>query len=56
MHDVFAKLQVKLHCTEKALEMITKQAMVKNTCARGLRALLESIPTEAIFEVLLLHL
>ncbi|CAN6999220.1 unnamed protein product [Brassica rapa subsp. trilocularis] len=42
---------VKLHCTEKALEMISKQAMVKNTCARGLRALLESILTEAIFEI-----
>jgi len=45
------KFQVKLHFTEKALEIISKQAMVKNTGARGLRALLESILTEAMFEV-----
>ena len=44
-------LQVKLHFTEKALRLIAKKAMAKNTGARGLRALLESILTEAMFEV-----
>ncbi|XP_010478757.1 PREDICTED: CLP protease regulatory subunit CLPX3, mitochondrial-like isoform X2 [Camelina sativa] len=44
-------IRVKLHFTEKALEIISKQAMVKNTGARGLRALLESILTEAMFEI-----
>ena len=42
---------VKLHFTEKALGIISKLAMVKNTGARGLRALLESILTEAMFEI-----
>ncbi|XP_010451689.1 PREDICTED: CLP protease regulatory subunit CLPX3, mitochondrial-like [Camelina sativa] len=45
-------IRVKLHFTEKALEIISKQAMVKNTGARGLRALLESILTEAMFEMI----
>lgn len=45
------EFQVKLHFTEKALRMIAKKAMVKNTGARGLRALLESILTEAMYEV-----
>ncbi|CAH2035157.1 unnamed protein product [Thlaspi arvense] len=42
---------VKLHFTEKALGVISKLAMVKNTGARGLRALLGSILTEAMFEI-----
>jgi len=50
------KLQVKLHFTEKALRLIAKKAMTKNTGARGLRALLEIILTEAMFEVSKCHL
>ncbi|CAM9002798.1 unnamed protein product [Rhodiola kirilowii] len=42
---------VKLHYTEKALKMIAKKAMVKNTGARGLRAILESTLTEAMYEI-----
>lgn len=45
------KLQVKLHFTDDALRLIAKKAMAKNTGARGLRALLENILTEAMFEV-----
>ncbi|CAN8290199.1 unnamed protein product [Cochlearia groenlandica] len=48
---LFSMNNVKLHFTEKALAIISKQAMVKNTGARGLRALLESILTEAMFEI-----
>ncbi|XP_010529710.1 PREDICTED: CLP protease regulatory subunit CLPX3, mitochondrial [Tarenaya hassleriana] len=48
---LFSMNNVKLHFTEKALELIAKQAMVKNTGARGLRALLENILTEAMYEI-----
>ncbi|RDX69381.1 CLP protease regulatory subunit CLPX3, mitochondrial, partial [Mucuna pruriens] len=48
---LFSMNDVKLHYTEKALRLIAKKAMAKNTGARGLRALLESILTEAMFEV-----
>ncbi|CAN8314109.1 unnamed protein product [Cochlearia groenlandica] len=48
---LFSMNDVKLHFTENALKMISKQAMVKNTGARGLRALLESILTESMFEI-----
>lgn len=48
---LFSMNNVKLHFTEKALGIISKLAMVKNTGARGLRALLESILTEAMFEI-----
>ncbi|KFK45073.1 hypothetical protein AALP_AA1G339900 [Arabis alpina] len=48
---LFSMNNVKLHFTEKALGLISKQAMVKNTGARGLRALLETILTEAMFEI-----
>ncbi|CAH2035169.1 unnamed protein product [Thlaspi arvense] len=48
---LFSMNNVKLHFTEKALGVISKLAMVKNTGARGLRALLESILTEAMFEI-----
>ncbi|KAH0896879.1 hypothetical protein HID58_046447 [Brassica napus] len=34
---------VKLHFTEKALRLIARKAITKNTGARGLRPLLESI-------------
>jgi ATP-dependent protease Clp ATPase subunit len=33
------------------LRLIAKRAMVKNTGARGLRSILESILTEAMYEV-----
>lgn len=46
-------LQVKLHFTEKALRLVAKKAMAKNTGARGLRAILENILTEAMFQVCL---
>ncbi|CAI8593520.1 unnamed protein product [Vicia faba] len=42
---------VKLHFTEKALKLIAKKAMSKNTGARGLRALIENILTDAMFEI-----
>nr|GMD48421.1 CLP protease regulatory subunit CLPX2, mitochondrial-like [Ipomoea batatas] len=44
-------LQVKLHFTDNALKMIAKKAIAKSTGARGLRSILESILTEAMFEV-----
>ncbi|KAA3489475.1 CLP protease regulatory subunit CLPX3, mitochondrial-like isoform X2 [Gossypium australe] len=43
--------QVKLYFTETALRLISKKAMAKNTGARGLRAILENILTEAMFEI-----
>ncbi|XP_019429052.1 PREDICTED: CLP protease regulatory subunit CLPX1, mitochondrial-like isoform X1 [Lupinus angustifolius] len=48
---LFSMNNVKLHFTEKALRLIAKRATAKNTGARGLRALLESILTEAMFEI-----
>ncbi|KAE8658729.1 ATP-dependent Clp protease ATP-binding subunit ClpX [Hibiscus syriacus] len=42
---------VKLYFTENALRLISKKAMAKNTGARGLRAILENILTEAMFEI-----
>lgn len=44
-------LQVNLHFTKNALRLIAKKAMAKNTGARGLRAILENILTEAMFQV-----
>jgi len=43
--------QVKLHFTENALRLIAKKAMAKNTGARGLRGILESILMESMYEV-----
>ncbi|KAJ8769962.1 hypothetical protein K2173_009044 [Erythroxylum novogranatense] len=48
---LFSMNKVKLHFTEGALRLIAKKAMAKNTGARGLRTLLESILTEAMFEI-----
>ncbi|MFS7970386.1 putative Clp protease, ATP-binding subunit ClpX, Clp ATPase [Helianthus anomalus] len=42
---------VKLHFTEKALRLIGQKAMVKNTGARGLRAILETLLTDAMYEI-----
>ncbi|XP_073114137.1 LOW QUALITY PROTEIN: CLP protease regulatory subunit CLPX1, mitochondrial [Elaeis guineensis] len=48
---LFSMNNVKLHVTEAALREIAKKAMVKNTGARGLRAILESTLTEAMYEI-----
>ncbi|CAA0837715.1 ATP-dependent Clp protease [Striga hermonthica] len=48
---LFKMNNVKLHFTEKALRMISNKAMTKNTGARGLRAILESLLTNAMYEV-----
>ncbi|CAN6272380.1 unnamed protein product [Urochloa humidicola] len=48
---LFEMNDVKLHFTEKALRLIAKRAIVKNTGARGLRSILESILTEAMYEI-----
>ncbi|XP_031269279.1 CLP protease regulatory subunit CLPX1, mitochondrial isoform X1 [Pistacia vera] len=42
---------VKLHFTESALRLIAKKAISKNTGARGLRSLLESILMDAMYEI-----
>lgn len=42
---------MKLHYTEKALRLIANKAMNKNTGARGLRAILENLLTDAMYEV-----
>ena len=43
--------QVKLHITENALKLIARKALTKNTGARGLRAILENILMDAMYEV-----
>ncbi|WRX30069.1 ATPase [Theobroma cacao] len=48
---LFSMNNVKLHFTSKALRLIAKKAMAKNTGARGLRAILEGILTEAMYEI-----
>ncbi|KAK7283711.1 hypothetical protein RIF29_13437 [Crotalaria pallida] len=48
---LFSMNNVKLYFSEKALRLIAKKAMAKNTGARGLRSLIESILTEAMFEI-----
>lgn len=47
---IFNMNNVNLHFTGNALRLIAKKAMAKNTGARGLRAILENILTEAMFE------
>ncbi|KAG2297047.1 hypothetical protein Bca4012_001518 [Brassica carinata] len=42
---------VKLHFTETALRLIARKAITKNTGARGLRALLESILMDSMYEI-----
>lgn len=49
--QILIHIQVKLHYTEKALRLIARKAMAKNTGARGLRAILETILTDAMYEV-----
>ncbi|MQM02046.1 hypothetical protein Taro_034801 [Colocasia esculenta] len=48
---MFSMNNVKLHFTDTSLRLISKKAMVKNTGARGLRAILENLLTEAMFEI-----
>ncbi|CAN6686698.1 unnamed protein product [Malus baccata var. baccata] len=48
---LFGMNNVKLHFMDNALRLIANKAMAKNTGARGLRALLESILTEAMYEI-----
>jgi len=48
---MFRMNSVNLHFTENALRLIAKKAMAKNTGARGLRAILENILTEAMFQI-----
>ncbi|KAK4476805.1 hypothetical protein RD792_015965 [Penstemon davidsonii] len=48
---IFGMNDVKLHFTDNAMRLIAKQAVAKNTGARGLRAILENVLTEAMFEV-----
>uniref|UniRef100_A0A2N9ICP8 Clp ATPase C-terminal domain-containing protein n=1 Tax=Fagus sylvatica TaxID=28930 RepID=A0A2N9ICP8_FAGSY len=47
---MFSMNNVKLHFTGNALRLIAKKTLAKNTGARGLRAILENILTEAMFE------
>ncbi|XP_076944226.1 CLP protease regulatory subunit CLPX1, mitochondrial-like [Bidens hawaiensis] len=42
---------VKLHYTENALRLIARRAITKNTGARGLRALLENILMDSMYEI-----
>ncbi|XP_060971278.1 CLP protease regulatory subunit CLPX1, mitochondrial isoform X2 [Cannabis sativa] len=42
---------VKLHFTERALRLISKKAISKNTGARGLRSILENILMDAMYEI-----
>ncbi|KAK6159723.1 hypothetical protein DH2020_003104 [Rehmannia glutinosa] len=44
-------VQVRLHFTDSAMRLIAEKAIARNTGARGLRAILENILTEAMFEV-----
>uniref|UniRef100_M8CXA9 ATP-dependent Clp protease ATP-binding subunit clpX n=1 Tax=Aegilops tauschii TaxID=37682 RepID=M8CXA9_AEGTA len=48
---MFSLNNVKLHFTDGALRIVAKKAIVKNTGARGLRALLETILLEAMYEI-----
>uniref|UniRef100_A0A0D9YQM3 Clp ATPase C-terminal domain-containing protein n=1 Tax=Oryza glumipatula TaxID=40148 RepID=A0A0D9YQM3_9ORYZ len=48
---LFEMNDVKLHFTEKALRLISKRAIAKNTGARGLRSILESLLTESMYEI-----
>ncbi|KAL6552285.1 hypothetical protein OROHE_007649 [Orobanche hederae] len=48
---MFSMNNVKLQFTDRAMRLIAQKAIAKNTGARGLRAILEYILTEAMFEV-----
>ncbi|EPS62752.1 hypothetical protein M569_12037, partial [Genlisea aurea] len=42
---------VKLHFTEEALRLIARNAITKNTGARGLRSMLENVLMDAMYEI-----
>ncbi|GJM92347.1 hypothetical protein PR202_ga08813 [Eleusine coracana subsp. coracana] len=48
---MFNMNNVRLHFTDGALRLIAKKAIAKSTGARGLRAILESILLEAMYEI-----
>ncbi|XP_044977969.1 CLP protease regulatory subunit CLPX1, mitochondrial-like [Hordeum vulgare subsp. vulgare] len=48
---MFSLNNVKLHFTDGALRIVAKKAIVKNTGARGLRVILETILLEAMYEI-----
>lgn len=48
---MFQMNEVKLHFTDKALRLIARKAIKKNTGARGLRAILENTLMEAMYEI-----
>ncbi|KAK6159722.1 hypothetical protein DH2020_003103 [Rehmannia glutinosa] len=48
---LFNMNNVRLHFTDSAMRLIAEKAIARNTGARGLRAILENILTEAMFEV-----
>nr|GEV14735.1 Clp protease regulatory subunit CLPX3, mitochondrial-like isoform X1 [Tanacetum cinerariifolium] len=48
---LFQMNDVKLHFLEKAQRLIAQKAMVKNTGARGLRAILETLLTDSMYEI-----
>ncbi|GER29250.1 ATP-dependent Clp protease ATP-binding subunit ClpX [Striga asiatica] len=48
---IFSMNHVNLEFTDSAMRLIAQKAIAKNTGARGLRAILENILTEAMFEV-----
>ncbi|GBG77498.1 hypothetical protein CBR_g23943 [Chara braunii] len=48
---MFAMNNVKLHMTDGALRAIAQKAMAKNTGARGLRAIMENLLTDSMYEV-----
>ncbi|KAJ8446215.1 hypothetical protein Cgig2_015986 [Carnegiea gigantea] len=48
---MFELNEVKLHYTEEALRLIARKAISKNTGARGLRAILENILMDAMYEI-----
>ncbi|CAM6090218.1 unnamed protein product [Calypogeia fissa] len=48
---MFSMNNVKLHYTEGALRKIAQKAMVKNTGARGLRSIMETLLTDAMFQI-----
>ncbi|KAK6159688.1 hypothetical protein DH2020_003069 [Rehmannia glutinosa] len=48
---MFNMNNVRLHFTDSAMRLIAEKAIARNTGARGLRAILENILTEAMFEV-----
>lgn len=48
---MFQMNEVKLHYTEKALRLIARKAISKNTGARGLRAILENTLMDSMYEI-----